>query len=109
MNKIIEIESLNGLLVETKFKTTVQQTSAETKFEQVGGVLERGFSSINKLSTSFYENVVKNNPNISSVTLEFGFSLTGTGNVYIVEAGVEASFKVNITFEKQPEPGGTPS
>ena len=58
-----------------------------------------GFTAINKLSNSFYENVVKDNPNVGEVNLEFGFSLTGAGKLYVVEAGVEASFKVSITFK----------
>jgi Trypsin-co-occurring domain 1 len=93
MAKIIELESGKG---------TILVESAEVVFEgQTRGIdLENNFDRMLERIQPFCESVINNFEKLkrkpNSASAEFGLSVSGEGNLFVVKASGEATIKVTL-------------
>jgi Trypsin-co-occurring domain 1 len=95
MAKIIELESGKG---------TILVESAEVVFEgQTRGIdLENNFDRMLERIQPFCESVINNFEKLkrkpNSASAEFGLSVSGEGNLFVVKASGEATIKVTLNW-----------
>jgi hypothetical protein len=98
MGKLIELES---------GRTTILVESADVGYQgslvQAGGVdLEKNLDKMMERMQPFCESIIKNFEKLkrkpSSASAEFGLSIAGEGNLFVVKASGEATIKVTLNW-----------
>lgn len=74
-------------------------TSIDDKINQVADTLESKFDVIRGIAVDLANSLKSAANQIKEAELEFGLSLSGKGNLYVVETTVEATFKVTLKLE----------
>jgi hypothetical protein len=81
-------------------------TNIDEKISQAADTLQSKFEVIRGIAEDLAESLKSSSSQIKEAELEFGLSLSGKGNMYVVETTVEATFKVTLKMEFTPAPGG---
>ena len=98
MGKLIELES---------GRTTILVESADVGYQgslvQAGGIeLEKNLDKMMERMQPFCESIIKNFEKLkrkpSSASAEFGLSIAGEGNLFVVKASGEATIKVRLNW-----------
>ena len=98
MGKLIELES---------GRTTILVESADVGYQsslvQAGGIeLEKNLDKMMERMQPFCESIIKNFEKLrrkpNSASAEFGLSIAGEGNLFIVKASGEATIKVTLNW-----------
>lgn len=98
MGKILQLESGGAkLLMESS------DVGYDEVLVQAGGIdIEKNFDKMLSLVRPFCESIISTFEGIAkkpeSATAEFGLSVAGEGNLYIVKASGEASIKITLTW-----------
>ncbi len=80
-------------------------TNIDEKINQVADTLQSKFAVIRGIAEDLAESLKSSASQIKVAELEFGLSLSGKGNLYVVETTVEATFKVTLTMDFTQAPG----
>jgi Trypsin-co-occurring domain 1 len=74
-------------------------TNIDDKINQAADTLESKFDVIRGIAVDLANSLKSAANQIKEAELEFGLSLSGKGNLYVVETTVEATFKVTLKLE----------
>jgi Trypsin-co-occurring domain 1 len=81
-------------------------TNIDEKINQAADTLQSKFEVIRGIAEDLAGSLRSSSSQIKEAELEFGLSLSGKGNLYVVETTVEATFKVTLKMEFTPATGG---
>jgi hypothetical protein len=99
MSKLIELESVDA---RSSFFVESSDVEDSDGVQQASGHLEKEFDKILERVKPFCEAIIKNFDNLSkkpaSGSAEFGLSITGEGNLFVVKASGEASVKITLNW-----------
>ena len=101
MNKLVKVESDSGtILIESTFS---EQTG---KMVQAGGVsdkiakkLENLLEVIKPMTDTIVESVNTLQKKPTSISAEFGLSITAEGNIFVGKVSGESSLKITFTWD----------
>jgi hypothetical protein len=71
----------------------------DDKIEKAAETLQSKFEVIRGIAEDLAKSLKTGEKLVKTAELEFGLSLSGKGNLYVVETTMEATFKVTLTLE----------
>lgn len=93
---IVEVETTEGEIVPVKKKTGERLVEkVEQAFDKVESVIVNSCAVL----TNALKNLAEKEPTLETATLEFGFQLTGEGNIYMVKTAAQGSIRVSMNLK----------